>query len=309
MLKPVKFERPRIGLALSGGAARGIAHVGVVRELLAHNIPIDFVAGTSGGSIVGGAFAAGLPIEEIEEIGRSLRWRDIGRVTLSKLGIQSNARLEQLLRERLPITKFEDLKIPFAAIATDLHTGAPVILSGKGDIPFAIRASCCVPGWYVPVTDIEGRQLVDGGLVANVPTKPARALGADIVVAVDVNFEGAKFLGPPTSAIGVLFQSMMVIQRTAAAHELNDADVVILPRVGHIRWDEVARGAELIEAGAVAARAAIEQIQQLLVPVPEPPQEPRRKWYHFGRRSPAVTEPSKNSGSALHHKQLSEPQN
>jgi NTE family protein len=309
MLKPVNDERLRIGLALSGGAARGIAHVGVLRELLTNKIPIDFVAGTSGGAIVGGAFAAGLPIEAIEEIGRSLRWRDIGRVTLSKLGIQSNARLEQLLRERLPVTRFEDLKIPFAAVATDLHTGAPVILSGQGDIPFAIRASCCVPGWYVPVTDNNGRQLVDGGLVANVPTKQARALGADIVIAVDVNFEGAKFLGPPTSAIGVLFQSMMVIQRTAAAHELNDADVVILPRVGHIRWDEVARGAELMEAGAIAARAAIQQIQQLLVPVPEPPQEPRRKWYHFGRRSPAVTVPSKDASSILQRKQLSEPQN
>jgi NTE family protein len=309
MLKPVHHERPRIGLALSGGAARGIAHVGVLRELLANNIPIDFVAGTSGGSIVGGAFAAGLPIEEIEEIGRSLRWRDIGRVTLSKLGVQSNARLEQLLRERLPVTKFEDLKTPFAAVATDLHTGTPVVLSGKGDIPFAIRASCCVPGWYVPVTDNNGRQLVDGGLVANIPTRQVRSLGADIVIAVDVNFEGAKFLGPPTSAIGVLFQSMMVIQRTAAAHELNDADVVILPRVGHIRWDEVSRGAELMEAGAVATRAAIQQIRQLLVPVSEPPQEPRRRWYHFGRRSPAVTVPSENSGSTLHRKPLSEPQN
>ncbi len=278
------FQRPKIGLALSGGAARGIAHIGVLGEFVANNIPIDFVAGTSAGSIVGGAYAAGLTMQELESISRSLRWRDIGRVTLSKLGIQSNLRLEEMLRARFPVTKFEDMKIPFAAVATDLHSGNPVVMSGTGDLPFAIRASCTLPGLYVPVVDEQGRHLVDGGLVANIPAAEVRALGAEIVVAVDVNFEGARFLGPPTSAIGVMFQSMMVIQRTVAAHELNQADVVVRPRLGHIRWDEVSRAKELIEAGAEAARLVIPQILQLL----EPPEAPARKWYQL-RRSPAVT--------------------
>ena len=277
------FQRPKIGLALSGGAARGIAHIGVLREFAANNIPIDFVAGTSAGSIVGGAYAAGLSMQELESISRNLRWRDIGRVTLSKLGIQSNLRLEEMLRARFPVTKFEDMKIPFAAVATDLHSGNPVVMSGTGDLPFAIRASCTLPGLYVPVVDEQGRHLVDGGLVANIPAAEVRALGAEIVVAVDVNFEGARFLGPPTSAIGVMFQSMMVIQRTVAAHELNQADVVIMPRLGHIRWDEVSRAKELIDAGAEAARLVIPQILQLL----EPPEATARKWYQL-RRSPAV---------------------
>ena len=269
-----------MGLALSGGAARGIAHIGVLRALEQHRIPIDFVAGTSAGALVGGALAAGIPVAELEEIGRRLRWRDMGRVTLSRLGIQSNARMEDFLRARLPVTRFEDLRIPFAAVATDLHTGTAVVMSGEGDLAFAIRASCTLPGWYVPVTDGKGRQLVDGGLVANVPSAVARSLGADIVIAVDVNAEGAKFLGAPQSALGVLLQSMMVIQRTAAAHQLHDADVVIRPRVGHIRWDEMTRADELIAAGEQAALSTIERIKHLL----EPASDPSVKWYQFRRR-------------------------
>ncbi|HMF56094.1 MAG TPA: patatin-like phospholipase family protein [Pyrinomonadaceae bacterium] len=260
---------PRIGLALSGGAARGIAHVGVLRAFARHNIPIDCVAGTSAGAIVGGALASGIALDEIEAIGRSLRWRDMGRVTLSRLGVQSNARLEEFIRARFPVKRFEELPIPFAAVATDLQTGASVVLKDEGDLAFAIRASCTIPGWYVPVTDDEGRTLVDGGLVANVPTAAVRSLGAEVVIAVDVNSEGAKFLGPPQSAIGVVVQSMMVIQRVIASHQLESADVVIQPRVGHIRWDEISRAAELIEAGVEAGEEAAEKIKGLLQPEPQ----------------------------------------
>ncbi|HEX8707369.1 MAG TPA: hypothetical protein VF723_03830, partial [Pyrinomonadaceae bacterium] len=129
-------------------------------------------------------------------------------------------------------------------------------------------------------------QLVDGGLVANVPTAAVRALGADIVIAVDVNSEGAKFLGPPRSIIGVIFQSMMVVQRTASTHQLHDADVVIRPKTGHIRWDEVGRVEELIAAGEQAARPTIERIKHLLEPTPKP----RLKWYQLRRRNPPPVE-------------------
>jgi NTE family protein len=107
---------------------------------------------------------------------------------------------------------------------------------------------------------------VDGGLVANLPATAARSLGPDIVIAVDVNFEGAKFLGPPQSAIGVLFQSIMVVQRTVSTHEGRNADIVLRPKVGHIRWDEMARAAELIAAGEEAARDALPRIKSLLAP-------------------------------------------
>jgi NTE family protein len=259
-------ERPKIGLALSGGAARGLAHIGVIRVFENEGIPIDLVAGTSAGSIVGGALAAGLSADEIAEIGARLRWRNIGKMTLSKLGLQSNQRLEDLLRRHLPISRFEDLRIPFAAVATDLRSGDPVVMSGTGDVPFAIRASCAIPGFYVPVVDEAGRQLVDGGLVSNMPASEVRALGADIVIAVDVNSEGAKFMGPPQSAFGIVVQAMMVVQRTVIRHQSVDADLVIRPLVGHLRWDEVGRAQEFIRAGEEAARLAIPRIKAMLRP-------------------------------------------
>ena len=257
-------SHPTIGLALSGGAARGIAHVGALRALVENKIPIDYIGGTSAGSIVGGAYAAGMPIDEIAEFGRSLRWRDIGRMTMSRLGVQSNERLEQYLRERLPVTRFEDLKLPLAAVATDLKTGSAVVLRDRGDVPFAIRASCAIPGWYVPVADEEGRQLVDGGLVAVIPATVTRELGADLVIAVDVNSAGATFLGPTSSIIGVLLQSMLVVQRTASRYQLASSDLVITPQVGHIRWDEMGRAEELMDAGYKAAIERMPQIFDLL---------------------------------------------
>jgi len=276
----MRFERPTIGLALSGGAARGMAHVGVLRALIENGIPIDCIAGTSAGSLVAGAFASGLSIDEIEDFGRSLRWRHIGRVTMSRLGVQSNERFEHYLRARLPITKFEDLPIPFAAVATDLKTGGAVIMRDKGDVPFAIRASCTIPGWYVPVTDEQGRQLVDGGLVAVVPSSVARALGPDIVIAVDVNAAGATFIGPSTSVIGVLVQSLLVVQKTASHYQLEMADLVIKPEVGHIRWDEMGRGDELIAAGYAAGVESISTIKTLI----DEAAKAQPKWYQLRRR-------------------------
>lgn len=274
-----KNQRPRIGLALSGGVARGNAHIGVLRVLEENQIPIDYIAGTSAGSLVAAAYAAGMTVDEIAKIGRAMRWRDVGRVTLSRLGVQSNARMEEFVRARLPVKRFEDLRIPLAIVATDLKTGSAVIMT-EGDVPFAIRASCALPGWYVPVTDEHGRQLVDGGLVANIPTGAVRVLGADVVIAVDVNSEGAKFIGPPHSIIGVLLQSIMVVQRTAAIHQLHDADIVISPKTGHIRWDEMGRVDDLITLGEQAARSTIERIKRLIAPTIEPP----LKWYQRRRR-------------------------
>jgi NTE family protein len=273
-------RRPRIGLALSGGAARGIAHIGVLRALVENEIPIDSIAGTSAGALVGGTMASGMPLSEIETIGRSLRWRDIGRITMSRMGIQSKERLEQYLRGLLPVTRFEELPIPFAAVATDLQSGRAVIMRDKGDLPFAIRASCAIPGWYVPVMDEQGRQLVDGGLVANIPSEVARSLGADLVIAVDVDTEGAAFLGPSLSIISVVLQSMLLVQRTAALYQLEAADLVIKPRVGHIRWDEMTRAEEFIAAGYDATIERMAEIKALI----EAARKVARKWYQLRRR-------------------------
>ena len=241
-----------------------MAHVGVLRALVENNIRIDCIAGTSAGSIVGGAFAAGMSVDEIAELSRRLRWRQVGRMTFSWLGIQSNKRLEQYMRARLPVSRFEELKIPFAAVATELKTGEAVVMRDEGDLPFAMRASCAIPGLYVPVPDEKGNQLVDGGLVAVVPSSAARSLGADIVIAVDVNSSGATFIGPMSSVIGVVLHSMMVVQKTASHPEREMADLVITPKIAHIRWDQVRRADELMAAGYEAALEKISEIRALI---------------------------------------------
>ncbi len=257
-------ERPTIGLALSGGAARGMAHVGVLRALTENNIPIDYLAGTSAGSIVAGAYAAGMTVDEITAFGRDLRWRHIGRMTMSRWGMQSNERLERFLRKRLPVTRFEDLKVPLAVVATDLKTGTAVVMRDEGDVPFAIRASCTIPGRYVPVTDEHGRQLVDGGVVAVIPVTVCRSLGADIVIAVDVNAAGATFFGATGWIVGVMLQSLLFVQKASSHYQLAAADLVITPQIAHIRWDQLRRAGEMMDAGYAATLESIPEIRALI---------------------------------------------
>ena len=257
-------DRPRVGLALSGGAARGIAHVGVLRALEEGGIQIDAIAGASAGALIGGCYATGLPIARLEEMAQSWRWRHTSRLSLTGLGLQSNARLEKFLRRHLPVTRFEDLKIPFAAMVTDLQKGESIIFRDQGDLPFAIRASCCVPALYTPARDAEGRYLIDGGIVKNLPISETRDLGADIVVAVDVNFEGATFFDRPRTALGVLTYVFVAVERIVSDQERERADLLITPKVGHIRWDETRRSEELVERGYEAGRAAIEDVKELI---------------------------------------------
>ncbi len=258
------IDRPRIGLALSGGAARGIAHVGVLRALEENNIPIDAIAGASAGALIGGAYAAGLSIPQLEELAKRFRWRHMGRPSFSRLGLQSNKRMETFLRAILPVTRFEDLKIPFAALAMDLHRGSAVVLRDEGDVPFAIRASTCIPAFYVPVRDPDGRWLVDGGLVASLPISHVRAFDVDYVIASDVNFDGARFFGGPKTAMGVLAHVFVAVEKVVANQDRADADVLIAPKVGHIRWDQTRRADELVKLGYEAALGSMDRIKSLI---------------------------------------------
>src|SRR6059058_4403298 len=259
-----RTDRPRIGLALSGGAGRGIAHVGVLRALTENQIPIDAIAGASAGALAGGSFAAGLSIDDLEEMARGFRWRHTQRFSFSRLGLQSNAGLEKFLRAKLPVTRFEDLKVPFAAMVTDLLKGELIVLRDRGDLPFAIRASCCIPFLITPVKDAEGRLLIDGGIVANLPISHARDLGADIVIAVDVNSDGVRFVTNPRTALGVLAYTFAAVERIVSNQERQDADVLITPKIGHIRWDQTRRSNELIKLGYEAGLAAIDEIRAVI---------------------------------------------
>jgi len=259
-----RSDRPRIGLALSGGAGRGIAHVGVLRALTENQIPIDAIAGASAGALAGGSFAAGLSIDDLEEMARGFRWRHTQRFSFSRLGLQSNAGLEKFLRAKLPVTRFEDLKVPFAAMVTDLLKGELIVLRDRGDLPFAIRASCCIPFLITPVKDSQGRLLIDGGIVANLPISHARDLGADIVIAVDVNSDGVRFVTNPRTALGVLAYTFAAVERIVSNQERQDADVLITPKIGHIRWDQTHRSHELVKLGYEAGLAAIDEIRAVI---------------------------------------------
>ena len=257
------MERKKIGLALSGGAARGFAHLGVLKVFAEHEIPIDFVAGTSAGSIVGAAYASGLSVAEIIEMGRKMSWFRMTGFSYSPKGFLSNAAMGAFFRKNFPRDKFEDLPIPFAAVACDLETGEEVVLKETGDLIEAVRASCAIPGIFAPV-EIDGKRLFDGGVVANVPTRAVRKLGAEIVIAVDVLASGATYWGTPVTLLGIFFQSTMMLLRAASKAHHYRADVVIIPKIAHLRPDEIGKMDEFIKAGEEAALEKINEIKNLI---------------------------------------------
>lgn len=256
------MNRKKVGLALSGGAARGFAHLGVIKVLAEHQIPIDFIAGTSAGSIVGAAIACALNVDEIIEIGRKMSWYKVSGFPYSTKGLLSNAPMGDLLHKSLPFENIEDLPIPFAAVACALETGEEVVLK-KGDLPQAIRASCAIPGVFVPVPH-EGVNLIDGGVTSLVPARAVKKMGAEIVIAVDVNACGATYWNSPTTFLGVLFQSTMMLLRTAGKAQHYRADVVIIPQIAHLRPDEIGKMDEFINLGEESAREKIEDIKRLV---------------------------------------------
>jgi NTE family protein len=249
-------SRPKIGVALGGGFARGIAHLGVLRILEEEQIPVDYVTGTSAGALLATAYASGHTIPEIVHQASATRFKDFGNWKLSWLGLASNQKLEHYPRRFLGVSTFEDLKIPLAIAATDLASGQPVYFS-HGQLGPALRASCAYPGMFVPV-EIEGRMLVDGFLAAPVPVDAARGMGADIVIAVFLeNANNRK----PTSIVDVIGLSFGILQRHADLEWRRAADVIIEPNVKDFLWDDFDKTAELIAAGEAAARAALPKIR------------------------------------------------
>ncbi len=256
-------KRPVVGLALGGGMARGCAHVGVLRELERNGIPIDLLAGTSVGSLIGGAYAAGMTPDQIENLAMTISWSDLGRPTVSLLGFYNSERTEDYVKKKFPITEFEKTRIPFGAVATDIQTGRMVVFT-EGSMPLAIRASCAMPVFYTPVM-VNGRMMVDGGLVGHIPASVARMMGADIVIAVDINSQHLP-IPQPTNLFTIMSQSLSVMGRSAVSYIHADADLVIRPQIENVRPDDLSKAAEMIVAGEEAARRVIPKIRRLLAP-------------------------------------------
>ena len=250
-------ERPKIGVALGGGFARGIAHIGVLRVLEEYEIPVDFIAGTSVGALIAATYAGGTPLDEMERQGMETHFRDFGRWTLSRMGMASNARLEDFLHKFTPAKRFDEMKIPLSIVATDLVEGKSVYFT-DGEIGPAIRASCAYPGLFLPV-DYKGRVLVDGFLTETVPAPAVRRLGAEVVISV--HLEPGLIESGPRNTIEIISRSFSIIQMAATQPWRSATDVLIEPDVHHILWDEFVKTPMLVAAGEAAARAALPEIR------------------------------------------------
>ncbi len=249
-----------MGVALGGGFARGIAHIGVLRVLEEHGVTPDCVAGTSVGALIGAAYASGASLEDMERAGETTSFRDFGRWTLSKMGMATNTRLEEYLARFTTCKTFEELRMPLAIAATDIVSGEGVSFT-SGEIGPALRASCAYPGLFLPV-EYEGRWLVDGFLTATVPSREARQLGADVVIAV--HLEPGLLDVKPRNTIEVISRSFSIIQAQAGQGWRGAASIIIQPEVHHFLWDDFSKTPELVAAGEAATRAAMPKIRELI---------------------------------------------
>src|SRR3990167_5130539 len=247
--RPVLRERkaPRVGLVLGGGAARGFAHVGVIRVLEREKIPLDFIVGTSVGSLVGAIYADKKSSFELELVAFSLGEKDLFDYTFTQFnqGLVRGDRLEEFVLRNVSAREIQQLKMPYAAIATDIQNGEVVILR-TGSVARAVRASSAIPGIFIPVRHL-GRLLVDGGVLNSVPVDVARKLGADVVIAV--NLGGGKKAAQVNNVFDAIIQSihLMAIESTEA--RLREADVVIEPQVSQIGLIDFSRKKELLTLG------------------------------------------------------------
>jgi NTE family protein len=252
---------PAIGVALGGGFARGMAHIGVLKVLEEENIPIRLVTGTSVGALIGAAYCSGLSIEELEKLARSVRFTTFARWTVSRYGFASNDRMIAFLARTLKVKTFEELRIPLGVTATDFNSGEGIVFH-SGSIVDPVRASCAYPGMFLPV-NIRGRWLVDGMLSHPVPTRPLRDMGAERVLAVHLKGQWSKN-GAPRHLFDVIGQSFAIAQDMMGQVWRSAADVVVEPEVGGFAYDDFKRAGELIKSGEVAMRAAMPEVRRWL---------------------------------------------
>lgn len=250
---------PGIGVALGGGFARGIAHIGVLKVLEEEKIPIDFIAGTSVGALIGAAYCSGVTPAELERIARRVRFTTFARWTLSRHGFATNQRMIGFLNSVLKVKSFEELRIPLAVTATDLSTGEGVVFH-SGPLVEPVRSSCAYPGMFLPV-NIRGRWLVDGMLAHAVPTRPLVEMGAQHVLAVHLRGRWSDG-GAPRHLFDVIGQCFSIAQEMSSRHWKEAADLIIEPDVNGFEYDAFEQTAALIQAGEVATRHALPELRK-----------------------------------------------
>ena len=295
------WKKNQVGLALGGGGARGLSHIGVLRVLEDEGIPVHVIAGTSIGALVGGAYASGTGPDEMEELvleylrspefqssaikamedahargelglGQKIQYFLKNRFYLVqamfKPGILSGEAFEAIINHFIPDIRIDETKVPFRAVATDLVSGEQVVFS-QGSLRQAVRASCAVPGAVEPLKDGD-MVLSDGGIICLLPSSVVRREGADTVIAVAVDRDictEREF----RSAVSIYTRASDIMANKLKGYELMDADVVIRPVVGDLHWSEFSQALSLIEAGERAAKEKLECIRQAMPGV--------KKWF------------------------------
>jgi len=248
---------PRVGVALSGGSALGIAHIGVLKSLMDHRVPIDCIAGTSAGAIVAACYAFDVPLDKVAEKARGLSWYALSKFSFSTMGLVSHAALGKIIHEFLGNVNIEDSRIPLAIVATDIGTGERVVFR-KGPIADALMASTCIPGVFVPV-EIGGRMFVDGGLVDNLPLSALTELGATVKIGVDVNRWISK--ERPKNILDVVVKSFEIA--TTYRSPSKKDEVLIEPHLEAFSPSDFSRADRLVGDGYRAATLAMKEIKNL----------------------------------------------
>jgi NTE family protein len=258
--KTVSENKYKVGVALCGGVAYGVAQIGVLKALEEAGIHVDCVAGTSAGAIIAAAYASGLSVSRIEEIGIQTGWNQLFSFRPSRKGLVSSGPIEEYIRKFLKVENFSQLKKPLAVVTTDICSGEEIVFV-HGPLDKAVRASCSIPGVYTPV-ELEGHQLADGGMAENVPVKALKGLGADVVIAV--NLFGHHQVFPPASNV---FQILMrvwyfFVQEESSWRE--QADIIIEPDMTKFDLFDFSMGKEMIAVGEKEARKHIPKIKQVI---------------------------------------------
>ncbi|MEC5385647.1 patatin-like phospholipase family protein [Uliginosibacterium sp. H3] len=252
--------KPKLGLALGGGAARGFAHIGVIKALETSGLAPDIVVGTSVGAVVGSLYAAGFDVFELQKMAIQLEESALTDWSVFDRGFLKGEALERFINQQVSNRPIEQLKRRFAAVATDLAAGETAVFT-SGNTGTAVRASAAIPGVFAPVV-IRGREYVDGGLTSPIPVKAARQLGADIVIAVDISAKpsGKKNQG----GIDLLLDTIAVMGHSIGARDLGDADIVIRPDLLGVAATNFQQRNEAILQGERVGFAAIPRVREKL---------------------------------------------
>jgi len=260
LIEVIKRKPPKLGLALSGGATHGAAHIGILQILEREGIRPDYVAGTSAGALVGAAYCAGVPLTELEKIFLNMSWPTLVKISLTRpLALFDTQPMEEYLVKMIGDYEFKDLKIPFAAICCDIVSGERVVLD-KGRVAPAIRASAAIPGIFSPV-EIDGKLLVDGGMVDNLPIKQVRCMGAKFIIGCDVSARGKKGRRPENPLETVLAM-ISIMQARSVSLNREWCEVFIRPNISQYPPWGFADGDKMMEEGRKAAEASLPMLKR-----------------------------------------------